>query len=432
MKLHSAFGAETVGDSRRGSVKPAIKYSSLRRRINMGMEADYNWDQRHNKPCKIYGKEYIDEKAIAQLESAMALDWVVMGAGMPDMHLGYALPIGGVVATDGVVVPAWVGYDIGCGMCAAPISCSPDDLRIYAQEIFQEIYRQVPVGFKHNKKPVTWREYSGLDKSEWFDRTFHEKGGLKQLGTLGGGNHFIEIGEDKSGTVWIIVHSGSRNVGHTTATQYMREASYIHTGKRKAREGHYGFGVNSDLGIDYIRDAKAAQAMALYNRRTIIDRVVNAINYSTPCEALVDDITCEALTDEIINRNHNHIEFRDGLIIHRKGATHADKGMLGVIPGNMRDGSFIVRGLGNPDSLYSSSHGAGRMLGRKQAKELLKEEPLRLDAFKEEMEKREITAKTDAGIFDETPTAYKDIFTVMDYQRDLVEVVTHIRVRHPR
>jgi tRNA-splicing ligase RtcB len=373
-----------------------------------------------NKPYKIYGEEYIDEKAKEQFFDAMALDWVTRGALMPDAHLGYALPIGGVVATDGVVVPSWVGYDIGCGMCAVPVSCNVDDIRKYAQEIFQEIYRQVPVGFKHNENPVTWREYSSLDKSQWFDSAFHEKGGLKQLGTLGGGNHFIEIGEDKTEQVWIIVHSGSRNVGHTTAQYYMREASFLHTGKRKAREGHYGFDVNSDLGMDYIRDALVAEKMALKNRLTILDRVVNAINYCIPA-------TEE--TRVAINRNHNHIEIIEptGEIIHRKGATHASKGFMGVVPGNMRDGSFIVRGLGNPDSLYSSSHGAGRMLGRKQAKELLKTEPARLDAFKEEMMKRGIYSKTDASIFDECPVAYKDIFTVMDYQRDLVEIVTHIK-----
>ena len=372
-----------------------------------------------NKPYKIYGEEYIDEKAKAQFFNALALDWVVRGALMPDAHLGYALPIGGVVSTKGIVVPSWVGYDIGCGMCAVPISCDIDSLREYASEIFDEIYRQVPVGFHHNERPVTWREYSSLDKSDWFDYTFHEKGGLKQLGTLGGGNHFIEIGEDKTGQAWIIVHSGSRNVGHTTAQYYMREASYIHTGKRKAREGHYGFDVNSDLGIDYIRDARCAQAMALKNRKVIIDRVVNAISYCTPCEPL---------TDEIINRNHNHIDIReDEEIIHRKGATHAEQGMLGVIPGNMRDGSFIVRGLGNPDSLYSSSHGAGRMLGRKQAKDLLAKEPERLDSFQRSMKDFEITAKTDASVIDESPMAYKDLYKVMEYQSELVEVVTHIR-----
>jgi len=193
----------------------------------------------------------------------------------------------------------------------------------------------------------------------------------------------------------------------------MREASYLHTGKRKAREGHYGFEADSELGVDYIRDAKAAQAMALKNRVEILDRVVNAINKFIPAKE----------TRKVINRNHNHIDIQsNGEIIHRKGATHAEEGMLGVIPGNMRDGSFIVRGKGNPDSLCSSSHGAGRLRAPKWTRELVD-----IADFKKTMEDASVTAKITEGTKGESPFAYKNIFTVMDLQRDLVEIVTHVK-----
>jgi tRNA-splicing ligase RtcB len=392
----------------------------------MGMEGDYRWDERRgnhlNKPIHIYGEEYIEHGAFQQFYSAMELDWVRQGALMPDAHQGYTLPIGGVVATDGVVVPAWVGYDIGCGMCAVPTNFDTDRLKLHAKEIFDAIYVKIPVGYERNKRPVTWREYGELPKTEWFNNMFYEKGGLKQLGTLGGGNHFIEVGTGQDGTVWVIVHSGSRNVGHSTATYYMREASFIHTGKRKAREWHYGFQDGWAEYEAYIMDLKVCEAFALKNREEIIRRVVEVLQIFDAGDGAIADM------DNLINRNHNHIEFdNDHGIIHRKGATHARTDMYGVIPGNMLDGSFIVRGLGNPDSLFSSSHGAGRILSRKKAKGLKEngEPMIPMEDFVQVMDG--ITAKVDEGTKDESPFAYKDIFTVMDLQRDLVEVVDHIK-----
>jgi tRNA-splicing ligase RtcB len=335
---------------------------------------------------------------------------------MPDAHLGYALPIGGVVATDGWIFPSWVGYDIGCGMCAIPTTFKADDVDGWADEIYEEILDEVPVGFKHNERPISWRDYANIPKTLFLDKSFYNKGGLKQLGTLGGGNHFIEVGVGVDKTVWIIVHSGSRNVGHTTATYYMKEACFLVTGKRKAREGHYGFKKGTDLFDDYVKDLRFCETFALVNREQIIKRVIAAMQ---------EHVDGEGKWSRLINRNHNHVEFRDDMIIHRKGATHADKDMEGVIPGNMRDGSFIVRGLGNPDSLFSSSHGAGRMLGRKQAKELLAREPERLATFVSGMQG--ITAKVSASQIDESPMAYKDIWTVMECQKDLVDVVSHIQ-----
>lgn len=360
------------------------------------------------KPHTIYGIENIEGEALAQFYSAMNLDCVVQGALMPDAHAGYALPIGAVVATKDTIFPAWVGYDIGCGMCAVPTTFNRRDVE--AKAIFDQIYRDVPTGFAHNKASVDYVPKSnGVGVSEFVAKEIIMKGDpCRQIGTLGGGNHFIEIGYDETDRVWVIIHSGSRNVGHKIATHYMKIAS----GDGKAREGHFGLDVNSPEGRNYINDLAFGLQFALDNRLEILKRVERAINHTGTIGSLIGD--------RLINRNHNHAEFKDGLWIHRKGATHAEKGMMGVIPGNMRDGSFIVRGKGNPDGLYSSSHGAGRVLSRKKAKA-----ELSLDTFKDQM--AGIQARVADATLDESPSAYKSIFDVMDMQRDLVEVVAHVR-----
>lgn len=358
---------------------------------------------------KIYA-EVLEDTALEQFNSAMALDFVVDGALMPDAHTGYALPIGAVIATDGVVVPSWVGYDIGCGMCALKIeNVNSNDVRENSQKIFDLIYEQVPVGFCINGKSI---EYSlnGLT-NDGVDIAVKKKHDLA-IGSLGGGNHFIEIGSDEHDNVWVVIHCGSRGVGHGIATHYMKLANP----EGKAKDGHWGFEVNSENGLNYIQDLNWALDYALANRKEIMKRVISCITQgiSEPSlEFYIDDT-------ELINRNHNHAEEKDGLWIHRKGATHAEDGMMGVIPGNMRDGSFIVRGKGCEDSLYSSSHGAGRVMGRKQAKR-----ELDLDVFKNQLDG--VTAKVEQSTLDESPDAYKSIFDVMELQKDLVEVVAYIK-----
>jgi tRNA-splicing ligase RtcB len=358
-----------------------------------------------DKPSHIFA-EVLEQAAIDQFESAMQQPFAVRGALMPDAHAGYSLPIGAVIATDGVVVPAWVGYDIGCGMCALPTSYSADDVRQNAQSIFDDIYKAVPVGFSHNSKDTVWAESKNLDRSEKMQAIF-AKNGLRQLGTLGGGNHFAEVGADETGKVWIVIHSGSRGIGHSTAAHYMKLASP----DPLDLEGHHGFAVDSEEGINYVKDLGFCLAFALENRREIMRRIEAVI--SKHCHGGGE-------WSELINRNHNHAEQKDGLWIHRKGATHAEDGMMGVIPGNMRDGSFIVRGKGHADALWSSSHGAGRVLGRKDAMLLLK-----FDNFTEAMSG--IVAKVTDATLDESPFAYKNIFDVMAQQTDMVEVVAHVR-----
>lgn len=355
-----------------------------------------------NKPYKIYG-ENIEHEALKQFFDVMNQDFVIKGALMPDSHLGYSLPIGGVVLTDNFIVPSYVGFDISCGVCALKTNYTKEQIEKYAQAIFDRIYELIPVGRDKRKKAINWRlpECTKIAKQIFYDRT-----GFKQLGTLGGGNHYLSIGYDSENYVWIECHSGSRGVGHGIATHYMKLAS----GTNKAKEGHYGFELNSENGQNYLKDMNFCLEFALRNRQLMVLQIEDILS------EFLDGYRADR---ELINRNHNHAEVTDEGIIHRKGATHAEYGMVGVIPGNMRDGSFIVRGLGNPESLCSSSHGAGRVLGRKQAKKTLNQKD-----FEDTMDG--IICETKDKL-DESPDAYKNIFDVMKMQKGLVEIIHHIK-----
>ena len=403
------------------------------------------------KPYKIYA-ENVEIDAMNQFYEAMKQDCTISGALMPDAHKGYTLPIGSVIETKGRVFPAYVGYDIGCGMCAIETDFDVEEIKENAQKIYHQIMRDVPVGFnKHNK---TVKEHAHIKiggASEAMQEIFYNKNGFKQLGTLGGGNHFIEIGVGKGDKVWIIIHSGSRGVGHGCAEHYMKLAAMdcvdrsryedefeeknkdfkLHNfdkfekakeefvyRRTRARlktnlEGHYGFGVDTVHGKEYIQDMNWCLDFALLNRKAMIRLVIEAINHA--------GVDGEGDYDGLINRNHNHAESKDGVNwIHRKGATHAEEGMMGVIPGNMLDGSFIVRGKGDPDSLYSSSHGAGRVLSRSKAKK-----EVDVNDFVDVMDG--IVANVGQGTLDESPFAYKDIYEVMRLQADLVDIIDHVK-----
>ena len=341
---------------------------------------------------KIYA-EVLEKSAKEQFMNAMSLPFVVKGALMPDAHTGYDLPIGAVVATEGVVVPSWVGSDIGCGMSAIRLNVKRDAIAENAQRIYDTICNAVPTGFNCHNSP---QDCDLVPDSAVASELFGQRAKC-QIGTLGGGNHFLEIGCDENDDGWIVVHSGSRGFGHAVATRYMKLGDWLES--------------DSVEGLDYKNDLDFALRYALANREMMITRAVEAID---------SVIGADADCDSFINRNHNHAEFKDGLWIHRKGATHAEKGMMGVIPGNMRDGSFIVRGKGNPDSLCSSSHGAGRVLGRKAAKRTLS-----MNAFSDTM--KGVVANVKESTLDESPFAYKNIFEVMKLQADLVDTVSLIR-----
>lgn len=398
-----------------------------------------------SKQIKIYA-EVLEDTALEQFYKAMAIPENIQGALMPDAHTGYTLPIGAVIKSNGKIFPSYVGYDIGCGMSAIRTNVnqfSKDDL----VSLKSEILKSIPLGRDtHKRRMKLPRAYECL--SDAAEEVFNHLAD-RQIGTLGGGNHFIEIGTDNDGFLNVVIHSGSRGVGKQIAEFFMRQAAVEDTDKEryekefelkntwrsvnpekwenlknefclkrtKSRiggdfEGHYGFDLNSKWGQIYLNDMNQALQFALDNRKTMIDEIVNCIKGVFK--------TQNVQTSRFINRNHNHAEVVDGqYVIHRKGATHAEDGMLGVIPGNMRDGSFIVMGKGNNESLCSSSHGAGRILSRRAAKE-----QLNIDEFHKSMEG--IVTNHNNGTIDEAPNAYKNIFDVMKQQEELVQVIDRI------
>lgn len=335
---------------------------------------------------------------------------IVHAAIMPDAHLGYSVPIGSVFAAQGLVFPCAVGYDIGCGMCAIKTTFKRSEIEENSDDIFDLIYDVVPTGTGKMNTINSKKIKSTLNQNLLTDNAldiFHSRKGWGNLGTLGSGNHFIEIGYDESNNIWVIIHSGSRGAGHGIASHYMKVAS----GTNKAKEGYYPLDVYSQDGVDYINDMNWSLSFALDNRLLMIENVVKCIQKFC---------TGESISGTLINRNHNHAEKKDGLWIHRKGATHAENGMMGVIPGNMRDGSFIVKGLGNPESLYSSSHGAGRLLSRSKAKDNIE-----FEKFQKDMEN--IKAKVTHSTIDESPDAYKNIYDVLEHQKELIQIKHIVR-----
>ena len=396
-----------------------------------------------NKQIKIFS-ENIEAGAIAQFNEAMSLECNVAGALMPDAHQGYTLPIGAVIKSEGIVFPSYVGYDIGCGMCAVNLKVTKEELDL--EFLRDYIVKNIPLGSTKHIKPqqIYPDPEMYLNISDYLKYRIEDTG-MYQIGTLGGGNHFIELGEsteDKS--IWIVIHSGSRGLGYKIADYYMTIATqnsvnitelevefskdkeifkevnpegYAKAFKKfvekkwetatKNKEGHYGFDIATELGQRYLADMEYCLEFALENRKAMIEIIIQGMELQT--ERNID-------MGLFINRNHNHAEIKDGYVIHRKGATHAEKDMYGVIPANMKDGSFIVKGKGNILSLNSSSHGAGRVLSRKQAKDTLD-----ISEFHNTM-LGVVTNHTDETL-DESPKAYKNIFEVMELQKDLVEVI---------
>ncbi len=354
---------------------------------------------------------------------------------MPDCHVGYGMPIGGVIACENAVIPNAVGVDIGCGMVAVETNCPAKKLKSMEKrrKIMDRVKEMVPAGEGHAHKSV--QEWDGfgqyLDslpegpKPEWpanLDR--------KNLGTLGGGNHFIELQTDETGIVWLMIHSGSRNLGHKIASHYHNKA-------RKLNEQWHSDIPSKDLaflpadikqGQYYIRDMNFALAYALENRRRMMQCFKNAISETAK------DI--EFLREVNIHHNYAALEnhFGKDFWIHRKGATSAKEGETGIIPGSMGTPSYIVNGLGNPESFMSCSHGAGRRMGRGEASRSLNIEDCnkamegivfdRWSKFRSKWKKR-----GDKKLYDlsEAPPAYKDIENVIASELDLIEPMVKLR-----
>lgn len=349
---------------------------------------------------------------------------------MPDCHQGYGMPIGGVIGCRDAVIPNAVGVDIGCGMGAVrtdlPVSkVSENQLR----KTMTAIKESIPCGEGHaHKKPQSWEGLEDLElyaESGWFSRHVADLA-KRNLGTLGGGNHFIEIQAGDDDLVWLMIHSGSRHLGNAIARHY-------HTLAVELNRKWYSGAPNKDLsflpassdeGRDYIRDMNFALSYARENRRRIMDRFMDAFS------AVFTHVRFEPP----INIHHNYASlenhFGRNIWVHRKGATSARKNELGIIPGSMGAPSYIVEGLGNPESFMSCSHGAGRTMGRNQASQNLTPEACdrAMAGIVYDGWKKVKRGKT-KGLFDlgEAPQAYKNIDSVIQSELDLIEPLVKLR-----
>ena len=363
-------------------------------------------------PVKLW-LDTIEDEALAQARNLSNLPFAFRHiAIMPDSHVGYGMPIGGVMATRGVIVPNAVGVDIGCGMIAARTSL--EDISIEnIKAIMGDIRGAVPVGFNHHDKAREWDGFNAAPDLEIINAELSSA--TKQLGTLGGGNHFIEIQRGDDGFIWVMIHSGSRNFGLKTAKAYHEKAVSL-------CEKWFSNIPNKDLsflplddiaGRDYLSAMNYCLSFARANRAEMM-RVIKGIFYSRagaffPCD---------------IDVHHNYAimehHFGSNVMVHRKGAIRAYAGDIGIIPGSMGTASYITEGLGNPESFMSSSHGAGRRMGRKEATRtlVLEDEQAKMGSV--------VHGLRNTSDLDEAPGAYKDIDEVMSNQMDLVKIVTKL------
>jgi tRNA-splicing ligase RtcB len=377
-------------------------------------------------PYAVFGAEHIDAGSRAQMDNAMRLPVSVAGALMPDAHVGYGLPIGGVLATEGAVIPYAVGVDIACRMRLS-VFADPPALLNQQQSRFEKVLReQTRFGAGAEWKPP--REDPILDDPDWqatpLLRQLRKEKGIPQLGTSGSGNHFVEFGELdvlvfdpklglQPGTyLALLSHSGSRGVGYQIADYYSKLARSLHPELDKELAHLAWLDMSSEPGQEYWLSMNLAGRFAAANHRVIHRQIAKAAGL---------DVLATV-------ENHHNFAWEEVLpdgrrvYVHRKGATPAGKGELGVIPGTMGDAGYVVRGKGNPASLNSASHGAGRQMSRNEAfKSITKK---MRDAYL-----RERGVKLLGGGLDEAPQAYKRIDEIIAAQHDLVEVVARFQPR---
>ena len=377
-------------------------------------------------PVKVWTPD-IEASALKQLENVSRLP-IVHGhiAAMPDVHAGIGATVGSVIPTKKAIVPAAIGVDLGCGMNAVQLSLKASDLPESLGRIRSAIEAAVPVGFdmhsdkahgsresaakamKRDLENIVKREPSLSSRQKDFERTW-----VRQLGTLGGGNHFIELCVDESQSVWVMLHSGSRGIGNAIGRHFIERArremekSDIHLPDRDLA----WLDETSPYFSLYMDALEWAQDYALENRRQMMAAVLGAIKPHLPPFRIVG---------EAVDCHHNYVSrehhFGENVFVTRKGAISAKDGELGVIPGSMGAKSFIVRGKGNPESFSSCSHGAGRTMSRTEARRRFSEKDLAKQT-------EGVECRKDSGVVDEIPGAYKDIDQVMANQSDLVEVV---------
>ena len=366
----------------------------------------------------------IDEGALKQVRNLAALPWTEGVAVMPDVHLGKGAAVGTVIAMRDAVAPAAVGVDIGCGMTAQRTSLTANDLPDHLGRLRSEIEKAIPVGFNAHKRPVdptTMTTGLGDWKGFWsgFDELAPIAGRLRgkaeaQLGTLGGGNHFIEVCLDAEDRVWLMLHSGSRGIGNELAQHHIERAQQLPHNQDLPDRDLAVFISGTKRMDDYRHDLYWAQDYARRNRAVMMSLLRSVMKRTFRSATFDDEISC----------HHNYVaeECYDGmdLLVTRKGAIRAGAGELGIIPGSMGTRSYIVRGLGNAAAYHSASHGAGRRMSRHQARKQF--------SVKDLMAQTEaVECRKDAGVIDEIPAAYKDIDHVLALQDDLVEVVARLR-----
>lgn len=369
----------------------------------------------------------IEDSAVQQLRNVAALPWTRGLRVMPDVHFGQGATIGSVIAMEQAVSPAAVGVDIGCGMTAVRTTLRVEQLPDDLLAIRHGIERAVPVGFAaHRDEPRTlsfhpelasryqeiMRGYTqlrahGLTNGRKADKA--ERNAMHQVGTLGGGNHFIELCGGDDGFVWVTLHSGSRGTGNQLARVHMNVAKSLPHNEGITAKDLSVFLAGTPEMDAYLHDLWWAQAYALLNRDVMLQAICDELTHRIPGIAFDEPIRC--------HHNYVAVETYDGteLIVTRKGAIRAGLGDRGVIPGSMGTGSYIVRGLGNPASYQSASHGAGRTMSRTAARKQFTADDLAAQTAG-------IECRKDVGVVDEIPAAYKNIDDVIAAQRDLVAV----------
>jgi len=375
----------------------------------------------------------VESRALSQLRNIASLPWVFKHvAAMADCHLGKGATIGSVIAMKNAVSPASVGVDIGCGMAAVKTNLKDTHLPESLKKLRHAVEREIPVGFHSHKNYVKdvdklslWKRFKDLNEAA--KKKLNKA--MTQCGTLGGGNHFIELCLDTENNVWLMLHSGSRNIGKTLAEVHIACAKkLVHNcggllDPQNPRGGRYPHLPDRDLAVflagtpemaAYRHDLYWAQEYAFENRRTMLRLYKEVMQRFFPQISFETPIMC----------HHNYVaeetHYGEKVFVTRKGAIRAGKGDLGIIPGSMGTKSFIVRGLGNPESFESASHGAGRRMSRSKAKKKFSMKDI-------EEQTRGVECRKDSGILDELPGAYKDIDRVMENQRDLVEVVAQLK-----
>ncbi len=375
-------------------------------------------------PVLLWGDD-IEPGALRQIQNLAVFPYAYKHiAIMPDCHEGYGMPIGGVLATNKVVIPNAVGVDIGCGMCAIRTDLANIDNATLAQ-LQQSIRTTIPLGFSHHKRRQDENlmpKGFDIDKMPVVRREYEPA--LYQIGTLGGGNHFIELQKGSDGYIWLMIHSGSRNIGKQVADHYNQLAVRLNEKQKSAvprsQQLAYLF-LDTQEGKTYIQEMTFCVDFAFANRKLLASHICSLLNETTGCNFLPYE------GQEVINIAHNYAateqHYGHQVMVHRKGATRAAAGQTGIIPGSQGHKSYIVKGKGSKLSFESCAHGAGRKMGRNEARKRLN--------LKEEQQQLEsagiVHALRTHTDLDEAAGAYKDISRVMEQQSDLVEIAIELQ-----